>query len=276
MPCAHGGTSLDQWSYTLKDQGGHSLYGAMLVRAERCGAPIRGLLWYQGESDAFGEHADTYGERLAEWIAAARADLGQPDLPVIVVQLGCLVATGWGTEKDWDLVREALADLPDQVPHTAVVAAVDLGLEDLIHIHSRGLVRLGRRMARQALRLTDRTDLPAGPRPERLELRTAPNGLPAVYLHCSGMTGAWTAENLFGFSVHTADGQPHPELMIANASPDPEDPAVLRILLTPVEASLEGAHLAYGAGFAPCCNAVDESDMGLCSFLPKPIGWERG
>src|SRR5205085_4771339 len=48
IPCAHGGTSMEQWSPSLKDREGDSLYGSMLRRVKAVGGRVRGVLWYQG------------------------------------------------------------------------------------------------------------------------------------------------------------------------------------------------------------------------------------
>jgi sialate O-acetylesterase len=277
LPAAHGGTSLDQWSPSLKEHGGHSLYGAMLQSVKAAGAPLRGLLWYQGESDALADQGQTYGERLAAWITALREDLGLPDLPVLLVQLGNFVSTDRGTEHAWDLVREALAELPMQVPFTAVTTAADLPLNDIIHVDAGGLIRLGRRLARQALHLAGHAEYASGPVLQSLEPATWPNGLATVRVHCSGLTGAWHPEKIFGFSTWTGAGEPHPSLSVVSASPDPNDPAVIRVLLTltPGDPALAEARLGYGLGLDPCCNAVDDADMPLCSFLPRPLDWKR-
>ena len=39
-----------------RDQGGASLYGAMMRRYEKLGQKVAGLLWYQGESDTESPH----------------------------------------------------------------------------------------------------------------------------------------------------------------------------------------------------------------------------
>lgn len=52
LSCAHGGTSMDQWDPALKDKVGDSLYGSMLRRVLAAGGKVKGVLWYQGESDA--------------------------------------------------------------------------------------------------------------------------------------------------------------------------------------------------------------------------------
>ena len=46
--CAHGGTSMDQWSPEGRDLGGdESLYGAMYRRFVHNGSRVKGMFWYQ-------------------------------------------------------------------------------------------------------------------------------------------------------------------------------------------------------------------------------------
>src|SRR5262249_11890123 len=52
IACAHGGTSMAQWDPAKKGEGGKSLYGSMLRQVKLAGGKVRGVLWYQGESDA--------------------------------------------------------------------------------------------------------------------------------------------------------------------------------------------------------------------------------
>ena len=54
VACAHGGTSMEQWNPAKKEQGGKSLYGSMLRQVKLAGGKVKGVLWYQGESDAIG------------------------------------------------------------------------------------------------------------------------------------------------------------------------------------------------------------------------------
>ena len=52
VACAHGGTSMEQWNPAKKGEGGNSLYGSMLRQIELAGGKVKGVLWYQGESDS--------------------------------------------------------------------------------------------------------------------------------------------------------------------------------------------------------------------------------
>ena len=74
IPCMQGGTSMDQWSPALKDKGGDSLYGAMLRRVRAAGGSVRGVLWYQGESDATRRQAPEFRRKFEDLVAAVRQD----------------------------------------------------------------------------------------------------------------------------------------------------------------------------------------------------------
>jgi hypothetical protein len=265
IAAAHGGTSLAQWSPELKALGGASLYGAMLWRIAQAGGRLRGVLWYQGESDGWDPAAgQSYGDRFAHWIARLRADLNAPRLPVLTVQIGNTTLDS-PNPTAWNAVRQAQYLLPDQVPQTAVTTAIDLPLEDIIHITSGGLIRLGHRLARQALALTAGQGT-IGPRVERLErMPDRARGQGEVRIHCRNVCEGWQpADHLGGFSLITPDGRPLPDNYVFNAYRDPDDPTAIRLRMNlPPPA---GTLIAYGDGLRPYCNAVDAADMPLCAF----------
>ena len=262
IAAAHGGTSLDQWSPGLKSQGGSSLYGSMLERIKRAGGSLRGILWYQGESDADESLSSTYAARLDRLIVEVRKDTGKADLPVIVVQIGRVI--GWPEDAcmPWNQVRKALYELPDRVPHTAATTAVDLSLADLIHVDTPSQIRLGKRLARAALSLTGQADIPAGPRVTGVERLESP---PTLRVRCCGVVGGWLPQsNIWGFGLLDADGKLRADGQPFNAKRDPMDPASILVMFPGLpEGELT---LGYGQGFNPYCNAVDEADMPLCSF----------
>ncbi len=54
----------------------------MLRQVKLAGGKVRGVLWYQGESDAGRRRIEGVLQRSSPtFIAAVRSDLGQPDLP---------------------------------------------------------------------------------------------------------------------------------------------------------------------------------------------------
>ena len=148
--CAHGGTSMEQWNPARKDEGGKSLYGSMMRQFQLAGGKVKGVLWYQGESDANPEAAKRYPQVFAHFIGSVRSDFGQPELPFYFVQIGRFVRAG--DPRPWNAVQEAQRLLPERVPNTAVISVIDLELDDAIHVGTQGLKRAGQRLARIAER----------------------------------------------------------------------------------------------------------------------------
>ncbi len=145
-----GGSPLCAWNPT--EPGGAALYQNMLHCIRRAGGKVKGILWYQGESDAGETTAPTYAERFAAAVAAWRAALGNPALAVVTVQLNRVhqLASDAG-DRGWSRVREAQRQVARQMPGVAVVPTFDLPLSDGIHTSPAGNMLLGERMARAAL-----------------------------------------------------------------------------------------------------------------------------
>ncbi len=266
VPCAHGGTSMDQWSPALKDQGGDSLYGAMLRRFHAVGGRVKGVLWYQGESDSSAKAAPLFRGKFENLVAAIRADFKQPDLPFYYVQIGRFVNKGG--EAGWNMVQQMQLEAESRIARTGMVAAVDLELDDLIHVGTQDLKLLGQRLAKLAA-----TDLfPAlkgfgpfqrGPRPVSATYKDG-----AVRVLFSHVNGRLTSlGRIAGFSIHNAEGEPL--ALIYKARMDPADPS--SILLYTNSKPPEGAVLHYGYGKDPYCNLRDEAGMGAPVFGPMPI-----
>jgi iduronate 2-sulfatase len=109
----------------------------------------RGLLWHQGEGDA-SSTTETYQQRLAEFIARMREDLGKPDLPVVV---GEVFDNG-----KRDTVRAALRAAPGKVPHVGFASAQGLKTWDNgTHFDAAGQITLGERFAEAMLKLISPT-----------------------------------------------------------------------------------------------------------------------
>ena len=257
LPSAHGGTSMDQWSPSRKAEGGASLYGATLARVQAVGGKVTGILWYQGESDCGPAEAALYPARMAELVASFRADFGQPDLPFYLVQLG-----GWVADPSpdslhgWNAVREVQRRLPETIANCAVVSAIDLGLDDGIHISTDGLKRLGRRLAAVA------------------EGRPAPTLVSAIYepahdqirvTYANVQDGLQSAGRPAGFSLRDANGTERPRIF--KIVFDGSDV----LLKLDAGQSPAGLHLWYGWGLFPYCNVTDGTDASLPAFGPVAI-----
>jgi sialate O-acetylesterase len=145
-----GGSPLSAWNPT--EPGDHGLYANMLRCIERVGGRVRGVLWYQGESDTGPQQAPTYEQRFIAAVRAWREALHDPDLAVITVQLNRVYQPpNEEADRGWSQVREAQRQVPEKLDGVAVVPAFDLPLADGIHTSAAGNLLLGERMARAAL-----------------------------------------------------------------------------------------------------------------------------
>lgn len=148
VPCAIGGTSLEQWNPARRTELRRSLYGNFVARAKLAGG-AKAVLWYQGEADASArETAASYAERFQAWVKQMRADLGP--LPIYYAQLARNVVEP-STSPGWDIVREAQRLLEPSLAPGGMVATVDLPLTDPIHLDRVALEILGKRLASRIL-----------------------------------------------------------------------------------------------------------------------------
>ncbi|HBY64007.1 MAG TPA: sialate O-acetylesterase [Solibacterales bacterium] len=267
LPCAHGGTSMDQWSPSLKEQGGASLYGAMLRRVRAVGGKVAGVLWYQGESDTGVKSAPLYQGKFEAFIAAVREDFGQPQLPFYLVQLGRFVNAS--NPNEWNLVQEAERLIEEKTPRTGMAVAVDLDLDDPIHIGTDDFKRLGKRLANLACRdlfpnVAACQAVARGPRPVSAKLEGG-NVIRVSYSNVNG--GLRAPGRIAGFSLWQASGEYLPALY--KAMVDPKAPAQVLLYVQPKLP--EGTVLRYGAGKDPYCNLVDVADMAAPVFGPMKI-----
>ena len=275
LPVAQGGTTMSQWSSELKHLGGRSLFGAMLRRTRLAldsGGEIRlrGLLWYQGESDANPEFSPYYLDKMVKFIDDVRAELSYPQLPFFLVQLGCWNNDMLGGDPfsiSWDTVRNAQRMIPDIVPHTAVVPAIDLELEDGIHIGTEGLKRLGRRLANVAVNRVYGRQAPTGPK-----LKSVTKGDGFIRVSYDGVSRMLItpdpAGRVSGYSLSFGDNMPTTN-PIYRSYVDPENPSdVLLFVEQPITSDLK---LYYGEGVFPFCQLADASDMAAVAFGPVDI-----
>ncbi len=256
VPCAHGGTSMVQWDPVFIDEEGDSLYGAMIRRAEAAGGKIRGVLWYQGESDAAPERAVEYMDKLLGFVEALRRDLDNPDLPFYYVQIGAhaVELPSYG----WDMVQTAQLEAESAMTNAAMVASIDLPLDDPIHIGRDGLQTLGERLAEAVLRGDAEAGRPAGPRVERAVREVTPYGA-RVRVELAHADGGLTADGaVSGFSLYNEADEPLPVFRQELASDDSN-----AVLLWALNLPEEGAQLWYGRGLHPLCTVRDAAHRGL-------------
>ena len=135
---AHGGTSMAQWDPALKAQGGASLYGSMCKQVQSAGGKVRGVLWRQGESDANPNAQAVYREKMKQLVTAMRADFGLADLPFYYVQKSRYAGKSVDSFPSWNKIQTDELALETELAPCGLAPAVDLALDDGIHIGTPG------------------------------------------------------------------------------------------------------------------------------------------
>lgn len=141
IPCAVGGSGLDQW------QPSQGFYKTAVSRAKEAmkNGTLAGILWHQGESDSKPERIATYPARFETMITQLRKDLGAENVPVLIGE----VIPGHGNH---DAVNVALAETAKKTSNAALVSSADLGKKQL-HYDAADYRTLGKRYAEVFLKM---------------------------------------------------------------------------------------------------------------------------
>lgn len=157
------------------------------------GFPVKGVIWYQGESNDYDipMHERLFGLLVDSW----RDNWDNPELPFHFVQLSSLY------RDTWPAFRDSQRRLADAIPHCEMAVSSDLG--DSLDVHPRQKRPVGERLARLALHHDYGMNLvPCGP-----VLKEAVwNGEQTVlsFEHADGLTTA-DAQALRCFEVASED-----------------------------------------------------------------------
>lgn len=152
IPAAFGGSSLEEW----KPGSTHYTEAIRRTRAALRDGRLRGILWHQGEADSKDESlAHSYVHRFEAFVRQLRADLGVPDIPVIVGELGRFYRNRPNDgAKFADVVNAQLKQIPESVRHSAFVSSEGLTDKgDVTHFDTRSLHEFGARYAQAFLKL---------------------------------------------------------------------------------------------------------------------------
>lgn len=269
IACAHGGTSMEQWSPDGKRLKSKSLYGAMLRRVYKNGGKVAGLLWYQGCSDTSDELCAVYTQRMIRFVKSLRRDLNNPRLLVVIAQISRVCGTLESIT--WNSIQEQQRRLSEYISHLAVVPTIDLAMDDGIHIDHESSVRLGNRFCQAALSLGNRkfkkyktfdlrkVSVLHNTLTNCADLKLKFNNVIGC-LHCDGKRAE-------GFSL--LDKKLSDVKCIYKTVCD-KDTVLLKTQIEFEE--IGNYHLAYGNGCNPYCNITDEADRSLPVFTGVALG----
>ena len=155
IPCADGGSSLNQWEVggLLFD---HACYMAELASRT---STIVAVLWHQGESDSGKDRYPVYEEKLTVIFNALRERLGLYDVPFIVGGLGdFLPLFKDGKLKNYVHINEALKNMAKKDDMIGFVSAEGLGANpDNLHFSAEALREFGVRYYEEFKRLENKS-----------------------------------------------------------------------------------------------------------------------
>lgn len=179
------------------------LYNAMI--APLLNYRIKGVIWYQGESNA--GNAEAYRERFPAMITDWRQQWKQGDLPFLFVQLANYVSPGEPRNQvgNWPELREAQTQALE-LSNTAMVVAIDAG--EWNDIHPLDKKTIGQRLATAAQRVAYGQDVVhSGPM-----LKTAKAKGKMVVMQFDHVGSGLVAEGgaLQDFEVAGVNGEFHP------------------------------------------------------------------
>ena len=233
-----------------------TLYNAMIAPIGRYG--LRGVLWYQGESNA--NAADAY-EGLLTGLMADWRDAFGTDLSFLIVQLPNFgappaqpVASGWASLRDAQR-RAVLRD-----GRAGLTVTIDIG--DRHELHPPNKQEVGRRLARTARHVVYGEALtPSGPVPASAERDGARVAL--TFREIDGRLVTYSSAHPIGFELCGADQ--------ASCRFVRADLEGTRVVLHHTGAVGPPTRVRYCWGDAPICNLYDESGLPAGPF-ELPIG----
>lgn len=111
--------------------------------------PVKGFLWYQGESNSLSEpSAREYPTLLKLMVADWRAQWKQPEAPFLWVQLSSIDTTGYKSQQ-WPMFRDNQRRLLTEITGSGMAVSSDIGAKN--DVHPRDKKTVGERLARWAL-----------------------------------------------------------------------------------------------------------------------------
>ena len=210
--------------------------------------PIKGVIWYQGESNAHNKeaHSKLFPLLVKSW----RTEFNNPQMPFYYVQLSSINRPSWG----W--FRESQRRLMKVVPHSGMAVSYDYGHPT--DVHPKNKQPIGERLAQWALGDTyGKKVLPSGP----LFRSATFNGKAATvaFDYAQGMHSA-DGKTLRGFELSNGNGIFYP----ATAEVIGEE-----VKVTSEEVSNPKA-VRYGFSPVTDGNLVNEANLPASTFTSEP------
>jgi len=142
IPCADGGTSMDEWAE------GTPLYdnAVFCTRQAKRTSTLKAVLWHQGEADTAPNLFPEYLSKLEKMLKSLLRDIGEPNIPVLLGGLGEYL---WHCPlnenlKNYAFINEQLKKLANDNRNYFYVAAKGLApKDDFLHFDAVSLRKFG-------------------------------------------------------------------------------------------------------------------------------------
>ena len=210
--------------------------------------PIKGVIWYQGESNA--HNRDAHSKLFPLLVKSWRTEFNNPQMPFYYVQLSSINRPSWG----W--FRDSQRRLMKVVPHSGMAVSYDYGHPS--DVHPKNKQPIGERLAQWALNDTyGKKVIPSGP----LFRSATFNGKVATisFDYAQGMHSA-DGKTLRGFELSNGNGIFYP----ATAEVVGEE-----VKVTSEEVSTPKM-VRYGFSPVTDGNLVNEANLPASTFTSEP------
>ena len=237
------------WHADLRSWMPSALYNGMI--SPLTPFPIRGVIWYQGESNAGPERAPTYNHLFESMIRDWRSQWKIGDFPFLFVQIANWKA---GPDSMWPTVRDAQRRTL-QLKNTAMAVTIDIGNPDNIHPTNKQDVAHRLALAARVIAYGEMLEF-SGPLYRLSSIEGS--SLRVAFTHGAGLVTK--GSELHGFEIAGADHK----FVSATATIDHDSVVVSSAtVVSPV-------YVRYGWDSNPDCNLFNGAGLPTSPFTSEP------
>jgi len=155
IPCAVGGSSIEQWLYNKTHRGVTLLTNFKnKVNFAKNYGEIKGILWHQGESNAKTELIPKYSSNLDSLLEVFRGIVDNDSLPILIGELGNF-AEPKEKQNKWDSINHIIHNYAMKNEKIAVIKTKDLKHKgDNVHFDSESQRKIGERFAEKYIEIS--------------------------------------------------------------------------------------------------------------------------
>jgi len=197
-----GGTAIEPWTATRDDRSHVGIYYNGMI-APLHPFPIRGVTWYQGETNVFGGNGIKHYDKTVELVESWRRKWHNEKMPFYMVQLAPWGGR-YGAGQLPALWEAQVASL--KIPNTGLVVTTDL-VDDIQDIHPRQKKPIGERLALWALTKDYGREGLVYSGPLYKSMKIEGNKIRVSFAHLGGGLASRDGKELSEFQIAGEDGK---------------------------------------------------------------------